>query len=223
MQGRCARHETQRLAAWCADGGLFAGAGGRSEEARGRGDSCGVARDTGADCGENDWADADGVRVAAEGPARGGRADDRRVLLRGWNGSGGGFFREVFQRFGIFRRVADGGRAEPVAMAEHDAAWASAAGKEGAAGFEEGEQGATARGRGAGEEYFCDRALHVMRCGSAVQLPQRRGDEREVAGGGGYPRVRFGLGVQGKKNRFEMMFTPGQAGAQRCCAPTRSW
>jgi hypothetical protein len=35
--------------------------------------------------------------------------------------------------------------------------------------------------------------LHIVQCGSAVQLSQGRGDEREIAGGDRDSRVRFRL------------------------------
>ena|ERR1700722_2400299 len=78
-------------------------------------------------------------------------------------------------------------------MAQHDAAGASAAAEESAAGFEESESGATARGGSAGEEYFCYGALHVLRRRAAVQLPERRGDEWTAAGGCGDSWVRLRL------------------------------
>ena len=62
-KGERAGDESQGIVARRPNGGLFAGAGGRSEEASCRGDPCGMARDAGADCREDDRADADGIRV----------------------------------------------------------------------------------------------------------------------------------------------------------------
>ena len=79
--GGCFGYEERGTAAGGADCGLRADFIGGPAESRGGSSACGMARDAGTYCGEDNRADADGVRVEGGGFAGGDRAGDWRMLL----------------------------------------------------------------------------------------------------------------------------------------------
>src|ERR1700727_1349718 len=72
-------------------------------------------------------------------------------------------------------------------MAQHYAAWASAAAKQGAARSEESELGAACGGRCSRGKHLRDGTLYVVRRGSLVQLSQRGCVERSADGRNRHP------------------------------------
>lgn len=110
--------------------------------------------------------DAGGVWNAAARCACGARSGHRALLLRGWAGSGDRVCGTICQRRGLVRWTVRTPRvwrrAESAAVAEYDAAWASAATADGAARFARGECVAVGRRGRSARKHYRERAVYRL-------------------------------------------------------------